>query len=94
MRYLGEKNVAEINLNCGCPSPLVAGKNCFGARLMLDPERVRRIVDAMIRVAPNTLISVKHRLGTDLGGAEYEDTLKFVRAAYAAAAPERDSIAF
>ncbi|GMP41698.1 hypothetical protein CsSME_00011703 [Camellia sinensis var. sinensis] len=27
----------EINFNCGCPSPKVAGR-CFGARLMLDPK--------------------------------------------------------
>ena len=25
----------EVNLNCGCPSDKVAGKGCFGARLML-----------------------------------------------------------
>ncbi|KAM2497712.1 hypothetical protein PS1_040058 [Malus domestica] len=28
----------EINLNCGCPSPRVAGHGCFGASLMLDPK--------------------------------------------------------
>ncbi|CAB4298553.1 unnamed protein product [Prunus armeniaca] len=28
----------EINFNCGCPSPRVAGHGCFGARLMLDPK--------------------------------------------------------
>ncbi|KAL6562811.1 hypothetical protein OROHE_005398 [Orobanche hederae] len=28
----------EINFNCGCPSPKVAGKGCFGVRLMLDPK--------------------------------------------------------
>lgn len=28
----------EINLNCGCPSPKVAGHGCFGVRLMLDPK--------------------------------------------------------
>jgi tRNA-dihydrouridine synthase A len=27
-----------LNLNCGCPSPKVAGKGCFGAALMEDPE--------------------------------------------------------
>lgn len=31
-------NYDEINLNCGCPSPKVAGKGCFGVRLMLDPK--------------------------------------------------------
>ncbi|RYR69411.1 hypothetical protein Ahy_A03g015957 isoform A [Arachis hypogaea] len=28
----------EINLNCGCPSPRVAGHGCFGVSLMLDPK--------------------------------------------------------
>ncbi|GFZ00431.1 FMN-linked oxidoreductases superfamily protein [Actinidia rufa] len=28
----------EINFNCGCPSPRVAGHGCFGVRLMLDPK--------------------------------------------------------
>ena len=39
MNYVGDACV-EINLNCGCPSDLVAAKNMFGARLMLDPEKV------------------------------------------------------
>ncbi|CAI8611578.1 unnamed protein product [Vicia faba] len=29
----------EINLNCGCPSPRVAGHGSFGVRLMLDPKK-------------------------------------------------------
>ena len=32
----------EVNLNCGCPSDRVAGAGCFGAKLMLEPERVAR----------------------------------------------------
>ncbi|KAH0875651.1 hypothetical protein HID58_073013, partial [Brassica napus] len=28
----------EINLNCGCPSPKVAGHGCFGVSLMLNPK--------------------------------------------------------
>ena len=39
--YFGDSCV-EINLNCGCPSNVVAARNEFGARLMLDPEKVRR----------------------------------------------------
>eukprot|EP01034_Spumella_vulgaris_P036558 gene36558-45085_t len=30
---------SEININCGCPSPTVAGKGCFGAALMLEPQK-------------------------------------------------------
>lgn len=30
----------EINFNCGCPSPKVAGRGCFGASLMLDADEV------------------------------------------------------
>ncbi|KAG5627486.1 hypothetical protein H5410_012704 [Solanum commersonii] len=30
----------EINFNCGCPSPRVAGHGCFGVRLMLDPKEL------------------------------------------------------
>jgi hypothetical protein len=28
--------------SCGCPSPRVAGRGCFGARLMLEPK-VRKL---------------------------------------------------
>ncbi|MFS7905893.1 putative tRNA-dihydrouridine synthase, aldolase-type TIM barrel, DUS-like, FMN-binding protein [Helianthus anomalus] len=54
----------EINLNCGCPSPKVAGHGCFGVRLMLDPEFV---AEAMNVIAANTdvPVSVKCRIGVD-----------------------------
>ncbi|KAL3815088.1 hypothetical protein ACJIZ3_016356 [Penstemon smallii] len=54
----------EINFNCGCPSPRVAGKGCFGARLMLDPKFV---AEAMSVIAANTNVpvSVKCRIGVD-----------------------------
>ena len=38
----------EINLNCGCPSKRVV-KKCFGAKLMLDPDKVRHITSNMRR---------------------------------------------
>ena len=31
---------SEININCGCPSDKVAGKGCFGAALMMEPQMV------------------------------------------------------
>lgn len=54
----------EINLNCGCPSAKVAGKGCFGVRLMLDPKFV---ADAMSVISANTNVpvSVKCRIGVD-----------------------------
>ncbi|CAL5380419.1 unnamed protein product [Camellia sinensis] len=53
----------EINFNCGCPSPKVAGR-CFGARLMLDPKFV---AEAMSVIAANSdaPVSVKCRIGVD-----------------------------
>ncbi|KAK2637039.1 hypothetical protein Ddye_031831 [Dipteronia dyeriana] len=54
----------EINFNCGCPSPKVAGHGCFGVSLMLDPKFVG---EAMSVIAANTdvPVSVKCRIGVD-----------------------------
>ncbi|XP_019057688.1 PREDICTED: uncharacterized protein LOC104809852 isoform X2 [Tarenaya hassleriana] len=54
----------EINFNCGCPSPRVAGRGCFGARLMLEPKFVG---EAMSVIAANTnaSVTVKCRIGVD-----------------------------
>ncbi|KAK7263881.1 hypothetical protein RJT34_31480 [Clitoria ternatea] len=54
----------EINLNCGCPSPKVAGHGCFGVSLMLNPKFV---AEAMSAIAANTNVpvSVKCRIGVD-----------------------------
>jgi tRNA-dihydrouridine synthase A len=55
-----------LNLNCGCPSPKVAGKGCFGAALMDYPDLVRDLVRAMHDGADGQLpVSVKCRIGTD-----------------------------
>jgi tRNA-dihydrouridine synthase len=61
----------EIDLNSGCPSPLVSSR-CFGARLMLDPERVRDICKSMIQgvedadvVENKAVVTVKCRIGVD-----------------------------
>lgn len=54
----------EINLNCGCPSPKVAGHGCFGVRLMLDPKFVGQATSV---IASNTdvPVTVKCRIGVD-----------------------------
>ena len=59
---------AAINLNCGCPSPKVAGKGCFGAALMQEPDLVRRLTTSLHEGAEGTMpITVKCRIGTDEG---------------------------
>nr|KAJ0224875.1 hypothetical protein LSAT_V11C100042270 [Lactuca sativa] len=66
----------EINLNCGCPSPKVAGHGCFGVRLMLDPKFV---AEAMCVIAANTdaPVSVKCRIGVD-DHDSYEQLCDFI----------------
>ena len=53
----------EINLNVGCPSDRVQA-GCFGAALMLEPQRVAECVMAM-REAVGVPVTVKTRLGVD-----------------------------
>ena len=53
----------EINLNLGCPSERV-NQGGFGARLMLEPERVAECVAAM-REATALPVTVKTRIGVD-----------------------------
>ncbi|CAM8912751.1 unnamed protein product [Rhodiola kirilowii] len=54
----------EINFNCGCPSPKVAGEACFGVTLMLDPEFVGKAM-SVIAANSNVPVSVKCRIGVD-----------------------------
>ncbi len=54
----------EINLNCGCPSPRVSGKGCFGAALMKDPQAVRDLITRMEEASP-VPVTIKCRLGVD-----------------------------
>ncbi len=53
----------EINLNLGCPSERVS-QGGFGARLMLEPERIAECVAAM-REATALPVTVKTRIGVD-----------------------------
>ena len=55
----------ELNLNCGCPSPKVAGKGNFGASMMLDPSLVADCVAAMAENAGGAPVTVKCRVGVD-----------------------------
>lgn len=55
-----------LNLNCGCPSPKVAGKGCFGAALMEDPPLVAALTQAMHEGSGGRLpVTVKCRIGLD-----------------------------
>lgn len=66
----------EINLNCGCPSQRVS-KHCFGAKLMLQPDLVRQIVNTMQRRV-QIPITVKCRIGVD-DVDSYQDLCKFIQ---------------
>ena len=72
-----EMGYDEVNLNCGCPSPRVAGKGAFGAALMFSPEVVRDCVFAMKSVV-RIPVTVKCRLGAD-DMDSYEAFSNFVR---------------
>ncbi len=74
-RMAQERGFAEINLNCGCPSSRVRD-GAFGARLMMEPERVAELVVAM-KGATSLPVTVKHRIGVD-DIDRYEDMLRFV----------------
>lgn len=50
-----------VDLNCGCPVPKVMNRQA-GAALMRDPEKIRRIVQAMAQ-ATSLPVTVKTRLG-------------------------------
>jgi len=64
----GYCDYTAINLNCGCPSPKVAGRGRFGAALMEDPVLVRDLVVGMDRGGGGRVpITVKCRIGTDAG---------------------------
>ena len=67
----------EINLNCGCPSPKVAGKGSFGAAMMLEPTLVAECVAAMAENAGGAPVTVKCRIGVD-DVDSYEDARRFV----------------
>ena len=66
MTERGYCDYTALNLNCGCPSPKVAGKGCFGAALMEDPTLVRDLTRAMHEGCGGALpVTVKCRIGTD-----------------------------
>jgi len=64
-RELQQHPVAAIDLNLGCPVPIVYRK-CAGGGLLRDPERIDRILGAL-REAIAIPFTVKTRIGFDDG---------------------------
>src|SRR6266704_2215901 len=62
-RELQQHPVAAIDLNLGCPAPVVYRK-CAGGGLLREPKRVDAILGAL-RDAVTTKFTVKTRLGFD-----------------------------
>jgi len=84
MTYRGWCDYTAVNLNCGCPSPKVAGKGCFGAALMDEPKLVSELTKAMHDGCDGKLpITVKCRIGTDSKQA-------FAKSSYSELDPEQE----
>jgi tRNA-dihydrouridine synthase len=62
-RELQQYPIAGVDLNLGCPAPVVYRK-CAGGGLLRDPEKVDSILGAL-REAVTSRFSVKTRLGFD-----------------------------
>lgn len=74
MTERGHCDYTALNLNSGCPSPKVAGKGCFGAALMDNPQLVATLVQSMHDGCQGRLpITVKCRIGTDSNHVFYKD---------------------
>ncbi|PXF44196.1 tRNA-dihydrouridine(20/20a) synthase [Gracilariopsis chorda] len=77
-RYAAQHGYDEVNLNCGCPSPKVAGKGCFGAALMREPHLVADACRRMREVLPEHVpVTVKCRIGVD-NDDSYQQLCDFV----------------
>ena len=63
-RECRSRGYGEVNLNLGCPSGTVTGKN-KGAGLLREPELLRRLLDGIFDALPDLKISVKTRIGWD-----------------------------
>lgn len=76
----------EVNLNCGCPSSRVAGRNEFGAILMKQKDVAEAAIQAMMEGAQHAAkdgrlqrpISVKCRIGVD-DNDSLDDLVDFIQ---------------
>ena len=78
-RYLQALPCAGINLNAGCPSPLV-NRHGAGAGLLRDLPNLRRVACALREVVPAGHYSIKTRLGW-AAADEFAAVLDCLRAA-------------
>lgn len=66
--YYAAKEIAPIadiiDINMGCPAPKVV-KNGDGSKLLLDLDKMEKIVEAVVKGAGKTPVSVKIRKGWD-----------------------------
>ncbi len=85
-RALLREEIAGIDLNAGCPSPLV-NRHGAGAGLLREPENLSRILAALREVLPAGCFSVKCRLGW-ASPAEFPELLERL----AAARPDRVAV--
>ena len=78
--HAARRGYDEVNLNCGCPAQTRGrARNCYGARLMFEPQRVADCCAAMIAaVGGRCPVTVKCRLGVD-DRDTYEQLHEFVR---------------
>ncbi|MFM2296890.1 MAG: hypothetical protein RL117_597 [Verrucomicrobiota bacterium] len=72
-KVLLRENIAGIDLNLGCPSPTVCGKNAGGG-LLRQPREVDRMIGALREVIP-TRFTVKTRVGF-AEEAEFDELLR------------------
>jgi nifR3 family TIM-barrel protein len=65
-----------VDINCGCPVPKVV-KTGAGSALMRSPERLGRIVEAVVKASKETLgdvpVTVKLRSGWDAASLNYRE---------------------
>jgi len=62
-KELQQHPIAAVDLNLGCPAPIVYRK-CAGGGLLRDPDRIDRILGAL-REAVSVRFTVKTRIGFD-----------------------------
>ncbi len=60
---LEEKGYKEVNINMGCPFPMIA-KHGMGSGLLADKEAVKAMID-VLKAHPSIQFSLKTRLGYD-----------------------------
>jgi len=80
-----EKSGADIlDFNMGCPVPKIVACG-DGSALMKDPEKAARVLEAAVKGAKGTPVTVKFRLGWDKGAINCVEFARMMEQAGAAA---------